>query len=138
MGCQAVNEDMRSSYPDLHVTTLLGARNPRFTGSPSKGTESVIRCLPQVPWEAPHSHLCRYLGKVTRVTNSQSASGGTVDSRDRTYGQDNKVQSSSRGLKTSGPVILLRTSNGFEIHEAPRPNEPVTLKKNPQYTFFPL
>jgi hypothetical protein len=46
MGCQAVNEDMRSSYPDLHVTSLLGARNPLFAGSPSKGTESVIQCLP--------------------------------------------------------------------------------------------
>jgi hypothetical protein len=41
-------------------------------------------------------------------------------------------------MNKSGPVILLKTSNEFEIHEAPRPNELVTLKKKPQYTFFPL
>jgi hypothetical protein len=42
MGDEVINEDMRNNYPDLHVTSLLGARNPHFMGSPSKGTESVI------------------------------------------------------------------------------------------------
>jgi hypothetical protein len=54
------------------------------------------------------------------------------------YGKDNKVRRYSRGLKTSGPIILLRTSNRFDFHEAPRPNEPVKLKKNPQYMLFRL
>jgi hypothetical protein len=140
MGDEAVNKYMRNTYPDLHVTTLLGARNPPFVGSPSKGTESVIRRFPQVPWETPHGHLCRYLGKVTRVTNSQSTSegGGTVDSWDQTYGKDNKVRSSFKGMKTSGPIILMRTLNRFKIHEVLRPNEIVTLKKNSQYMLFPL
>jgi hypothetical protein len=37
MGYQAANEEMRSSYPDLHVTTLLGARNPHFHGITLQG-----------------------------------------------------------------------------------------------------
>jgi len=30
MGCQAASKEMRSSYPDFHITTLLGASNPHF------------------------------------------------------------------------------------------------------------
>jgi hypothetical protein len=45
MGDEAINGDMRNSYPDLHVTTLLCVSNTHFAGSPSKGTESVIQHL---------------------------------------------------------------------------------------------
>jgi hypothetical protein len=76
MGYEAVNKYMRNNYPELHVTTLLGESNPHFMGSPSKFTKSVIQNFPQILWETPHGHLCRYLRKVTRVTNLQSASGG--------------------------------------------------------------
>jgi len=76
MRCQSINEDTRRSYPDLHVTTLLGARNLRFVGSSSKGIESVIQILPQVLWESSHSHFYRYVVNVTRVTNSQPTFGG--------------------------------------------------------------
>jgi hypothetical protein len=31
-GYQATSEEVRRSYPDLHITTLLGASNPRFHG----------------------------------------------------------------------------------------------------------
>jgi hypothetical protein len=37
MGYQATNEEVRSSYPDLHITTLLGASNPLFHGITLQG-----------------------------------------------------------------------------------------------------
>jgi hypothetical protein len=37
MGYQAANEEMRSNYLDLHVKTLLDARNPIFHGITLQG-----------------------------------------------------------------------------------------------------
>jgi hypothetical protein len=36
MGDEAFKEDMRNSYPDLHVTSLLGASNALFKGHPPR------------------------------------------------------------------------------------------------------
>jgi hypothetical protein len=30
MGYQAASKEVRSSYPDLHITTLIGSSNPLF------------------------------------------------------------------------------------------------------------
>jgi hypothetical protein len=76
MGDEVVNKYMRNSYLDLHVIALLGERNPCFMGSPSKGNESFICHLPQVPWKPPYNHLYRYLGNITTATNSQFTSRG--------------------------------------------------------------
>jgi hypothetical protein len=51
MGDEVVNEDMRINYPELHVTTLLNESNPHFVGIPSRGIESVMQHLSQVPKE---------------------------------------------------------------------------------------
>jgi hypothetical protein len=92
-------------------------------GSPSKGTESVIRCLPQVPWESPHSHLCRYLGKATKVTNSQSASGGYSRQSGPNVWEGYQSLKLFKRTEDKWTGRLQRTPNGFRVHEAPRPNE---------------
>jgi len=42
MGDEAINEDMRSSYPDIYKKSLPSASDPPFVGSPSIGTVSVM------------------------------------------------------------------------------------------------
>jgi hypothetical protein len=37
IGYQVASEEVRSSYPNLHVTTLLRARNPHFHGITLQG-----------------------------------------------------------------------------------------------------
>jgi hypothetical protein len=76
MGYQVIYEDIKSSYLDLHITTLIDANNFIFAGSPSKRIEGVTRRSPQVSWKSHQSHLSIYLGKATKVTNSQSTSRG--------------------------------------------------------------
>jgi hypothetical protein len=85
----------------------------------------------------PHSHLCRHLGKVTKATSSQSASGGySRQSGPNVWAGYLSLKFFKRTEdKWTGKTP--RTPNGFGIHEAPRPNETSGFsRRTPNIHFF--